>query len=259
MHSAVYRGWVRHRRRAPRAHAFRHRLYMLWLDLDELDQVFEGRALWSLERANLMSFRRADYLGDAGTPLRTAVLDEVERHTGERPGGPVRLLTHVRALGYAFNPVSFYYCYADDGATLHSVVAEITNTPWGERHRYVLGPHDDEGDGTTRRHRFPKAFHVSPFMRMEQDYDWRFSVPDERLLVHMENREDGELLFDATLSMTRHPLDGRELARCLLVHPWITGKVILAIHAHAALLWLKRVPFRPHPRLGTPRTPGARP
>jgi len=251
VHSAIYRGQVRHRRHAPRAHGFTHRLYMLWLDLDELPELFRGRWLWSFERANLMSFRRADYLGDASVPLKRAVLDTVEAHTGERPDGPVRLLTHVRALGYAFNPVSFYYCYAADGRTLHSVVAEITNTPWGERHRYVLGPQSDEGSAHTRRHRFPKAFHISPFMRMQQDYDWRFGVPGEQLGVHMESREHGELVFDATLSLRRSPFTARELARCLLVHPWITGKVILAIHLHAALLWLKRTPFVPHPRWTT--------
>ncbi|TXH18822.1 MAG: DUF1365 domain-containing protein, partial [Gammaproteobacteria bacterium] len=135
--SAIYEGRVRHRRHAPRAHAFEYRMAQLYLDLDEVDAVFRERWLWSVERPNLASFRRRDFLGDPAQPLAEAVRDRVERASGERPGGPVRLLTHLRYAGYSFNPVSFYYCHAADGA-LHSIVAEITNTPWKERHRYVL-------------------------------------------------------------------------------------------------------------------------
>ena len=135
--SAIYEGRVRHRRHAPRAHAFEYRMAQLYLDLDEVDAVFRERWLWSVERPNLASFRRRDFLGDPAQPLAEAVRDRVERASGERPGGPVRLLTHLRYAGYSFNPVSFYYCHAADGA-LHSIVAEITNTPWKERHAYVL-------------------------------------------------------------------------------------------------------------------------
>jgi DUF1365 family protein len=136
--SCLYEGWVRHRRHAPHAHAFRYRIYMLYLDLDELDRVFAGRWLWSVNRRNLAQFRRSDYLGDPTIPLAEAVRARVREALGRAPTGPIRLLTHLRYFGHCFNPVSFYYCYAEDGTTLDTIVAEITNTPWKERHSYVL-------------------------------------------------------------------------------------------------------------------------
>jgi hypothetical protein len=119
---------------------------MLYLDLDELPRLFEGRWLWSVNRRNIAEFRRSDYLGDPTRPLKDCVLDEVEKATAERPRGAVRLLTHLRYFGHCFNPVSFYYCFDVEGAgeRLHSIVAEITNTPWKERHRYVLALRDGE-------------------------------------------------------------------------------------------------------------------
>ncbi|MCB9897657.1 MAG: DUF1365 domain-containing protein [Planctomycetes bacterium] len=246
MESALYRGWVRHRRRSPRPHAFRRRLTLLYLDLDELEHVFAGRLLWSVERRNVVSFRRADFLGDPSRPLADEVRAVVAAETGRAPSGPVRLLTHLRTLGVSFHPVSFYYCFEPDGRTLAAVVAEITNTPWGERHRYVLAR--TPGERTSALHRrFAKAFHVSPFMPMQQDYDWTVGTPGDELFVHMENLEADESVFDATLRLEREPLTGRSLAGCLLRHPWAAAEVLLAIYVHAALLWIKRTPFFTHP------------
>ncbi len=177
MHSAIYRGWVRHRRHAPRRHVFRYRLFLLYLDLAELDTVFRGRWLWSTRRLALARFHRADHLGDTATPLDAAVRDLVEAQTGRRPAGPIRLLTHLRYFGYCFNPVSFYYCFDASGARVETIVAEVNNTPWGERHCYVLDETHDAGCGDRRRYRFDKAFHVSPFMPMDLTYDWRFGSP----------------------------------------------------------------------------------
>jgi DUF1365 family protein len=138
MESAVYEGWVRHRRYTPHAHTFRYKLALFYLDLEELDQVFDGRWHWTLDRPSLAAFRRADYLGDADEPLLEAVRRRVREATGRVLTGPVRLLTHARYFGHCFNPVSFYYCYEPDGVTLDTVLAEITNTPWRERHAYAL-------------------------------------------------------------------------------------------------------------------------
>ena len=203
--SALYVGHVRHRRSRPHAHGFRYRIAQLYVDLDELPQVVAGRWLWSLERRNLAAFHRADYHGDPAIPLKQAVLDTVESRTGERPGGAVRMLAHWRYFGYCFNPVSFYYCF-DTAGRLHSIVAEITNTPWGERHSYVLPLRTASHHGTGGRVHawaFDKIFHVSPFLPMDLRYDWRFEEPGEHLRVHMDVADAQGSIFAASSSRAK--------------------------------------------------------
>ena len=186
--SALYVGHLRHRRFAPRRNDFRYRIYFTLIDLDELPTLFKNRWFWSSRRPALAWFRRADYLGDPATPLVEAVRDRVEQETGRRPSGPIRLLTHLRQFGYNFNPVSFYYVYDATGRELETVVAEITNTPWDERHSYVLSVVNAERVGAkVFRWQFDKRFHVSPFLPMDMRYDWRFTAPGDSLDVHMEN------------------------------------------------------------------------
>jgi hypothetical protein len=219
----------------------------LYLDLDELDTVFAGRWLWSTRRRAPAEFRRADYLGPPDVPLAEAVRRRVEQETGERPAGPVRLLTHLRYGGHVFNPVSFYYCFHADGRRLHSIVAEITNTPWRERHAYVLPVASAAGQGNALRWDFDKRFHVSPFMAMARRYDWRFTVPGDELRVHMRVHDGGGREFDATLALARRPIDTASLARVLWRFPLMTVQVVAAIHWQALRLWLRRVPVHPHP------------
>lgn len=246
--SAVYEGQVRHRRHAPRAHAFNYRMAQLYLDLDELDQVFEQRWLWSSRRANLARFRRSDYLGPADVSLADAVRGRIQAATGQAPAGPVRLLTHLRYAGHVFNPVSFYYCYRADSVTLDTVVAEITNTPWRERHAYVLPVDAAQPRGRALQWTFDKTFHVSPFMAMDHQYRWRLTPPGDDLYVHMDVMRGDRPEFDATLSLRRRPIDGGSLARVLWRYPAMTAQVLAAIHWQALRLWLKRIPVHDHPR-----------
>jgi len=243
--SAIYEGTVVHRRRAPVVHAFRRRLFMTYLDLGELPELFDGHPLWSARRPAPAWFRRADFLGDPAVPLADAVRDLVEERLGARPAGPVRMLAHLRYLGHSFNPVSVYWCFAPDGARVEAVVAEVTNTPWGERHAYVAsGEGNPEGVLLESRHR--KALHVSSFMAMEQEYRWRVSTPGERIAVAIESRQDGEPLFDAQLSLRRRALTPRSSTAVLARHP-ATLQVLGGIYGQAVRLRAKGAPWHPHP------------
>jgi DUF1365 family protein len=232
----------------PVPHAFRYRLFMMYLDLAELDQVFDGRWLWSAHRRALARFRREDHFGDPREPLDASVRNLVADAGCPRPLGPIRLLTHLSYFGYCFNPVSFFYCFDERDAVVETIVAEVNNTPWGERHCYVL-----HGRDTLGRYRYSpeKAMHVSPFMPMDVAYDWRFSPPGGRLAVHMENHRDGDKLFDATLEMERREITAGALARVLFAFPLMTLKVIVAIHWQALRLWFKGCPVHDHPDQST--------
>lgn len=259
MRSCIYEGRVRHRRSKPVEHRFEYGLWLAYLDLAELETVFARRWLWSTRWPNVAWFRRADYLGgrtagDRSVPLDEAVRALVAERTGARPSGPIGILTHLRTFGHCFNPVSFYYCWDEAGARVETIVAEIENTPWRERHAYVLSERDNEGTEKRKRFRFTKEFHVSPFMDMDIEYDWRFSEPGERLAVSMinrcagENRQDAVKLFDATLALERRAMSGRTLARVLATYPFMTVKVKAAIYWNALQLWRKGAPFFAHPR-----------
>ncbi len=244
MHSCLYVGWVRHRRRTPVPHNFRYPLFMTYLDLSELSSVFAGRWLWSASRPACAWFRRADHFGSPDVPLETVVSDLVERETGSRPAGPIRLLTHLRYFGYVFNPVSFYYCFDAGDTGVETIVADVSNTPWGERHQYVLPV------GASARLMVPKAFHVSPFMDMQVEYDWRFGAPSRTLATHMISRTDGVTIFVATLSLRRVVIGTRTLAGVLMKYPAMTAQVIAGIYWQALQLRRKGIPFHAHPRHG---------
>ena len=252
---SIYTGSVRHRRFAPVLHAFRYRLCLLLLDVERLDESLGDNRLHSARRHALLAYRRTDFLGDPARPLAACVRELVARETGRRPDGPVMLLANLRWFGLLMNPLACYFCYEADGATLAAVVAEVTNTPWGERHAYVLPARP----GPLLRARFAKALHVSPFNPMDMQYRWTSSAPGERLAIHLENHRAGRKVFDATLSLRREPLRRGALAALLFWrYPWMTLRIAAAIHFEALRLWLKRAPIHPHPRhTNLPReTPG---
>ena len=253
MKSAIFKGRLRHTRTAPVSHKFDYRVFMMYLDLDELDDVFRGRWFWSTRRPALARFRRDQYSGPASKPLSETIRDKVYEELCFRPQGAVRLLTNLRYFGYGFNPASFYYCY-DDAEQLVAVVTEVTNTPWGERLCYVASARGGLQDGMVS-HKPTKRLHVSPFMDMDVDYDWHFKEPAERLSVFMAISAEQRRLFDASLQLKRVEITGRSLARVLVSYPIMTLQVIVGIHWQAIRLWLKGCPFIVHPDKKTHRQP----
>lgn len=209
---------------------------MAYVDLEELPTLMGGRLL--RRRPGLLRFRRADYHGPAGLPLDESVRRTVWRQTGRRPGGAIRLLTNLRSFGTCFNPVSFYYCF-DRRGRLEAVLAEVTNTPWGERHAYVI----PGGAGSSE-----KAMHVSPFMGMNHTYEVVAMTPDSGLRVDIKSRRDDVAVFEATLALTRHELTPRSLRRLALRYPFASVRVLVLIYGRAIGLKLAGAPVFPHPK-----------
>lgn len=249
--SAVYEGWVRHRRFEPVEHEFRYRLFLMYLDLGELPRLLDRYPGYSARRPALARLRRTDFMGDPHRPLAECARDAVEAETGRRPPGPVRLLTGLRYFGHSFNPVSFYYCFDNGGERVQAVVADVENIPWGERHPYVLARGARKGPVLSDE--LDKELHVSPLMGMDQTYAFRATEPGARLAVHIESRPQAERAqpsartFDATLSLRRHELGRRRLAALLLRYPALSLQTVAKIYAQALRLKLKGAAYVPHP------------
>lgn len=243
--SAIYEGVVTHDRRTPVAHAFRARLFLMYLDLGELPQLFDGHPLWSARGRAPARFRRGDYLGDPQVPLDEAVRDLVQERLGTRPRGPVRMLAHLRMFGHCFNPVAFYWCFDPSGERVEAVVAEVTNTPWGDRHAYVAPAEGNAPGVFTSEH--DKALHVSPLMPMDMRYRWAISVPGERIAVTIESERGGETVFGAHLSLRRREITRRSLTAMLGRHPLMTLSVVAQIYAQALRLKLKGARWHARP------------
>ncbi|MGM0703372.1 MAG: DUF1365 domain-containing protein [Pseudomonadota bacterium] len=250
-HSRVYRGTLRHRRFVPRHHAFRYRLWMLWLDLDELPSLFDGVPGFSAQRPALARFRREDHLTGSvknclaphDRPLAEAARAAVTAQLGSAPTGRVCLLTQLRTFGSGFNPLSLYYLHDEAGA-LRAVLGEVTNTPWRERAYYASSVNPQRHSHAST---FVKRMHVSPFLPMDMTYRWRFNTPGDRLLMHMENWRDAERHFDATLTLTGEPATRTALLGALARQPVMNLATRLGIHWQALRLWLKGVPIHDHP------------
>ncbi|AMJ62022.1 DUF1365 domain-containing protein [Bosea sp. PAMC 26642] len=240
--SALYVGRVRHHRFRPKPHALAYRVFWMLLDLDEIDRLAAGLRLFSRNRFNLYAFRDTDYGDRSGRPLRLQIGEILASADIAWDGGPIRLLTMPRILGYAFNPISTYFCYRLDGS-LCATVYEVHNT-FGETHNYVA-PVGAEAGPFVQEAR--KLFHVSPFMGLAMRYAFQIVPPDEHVSVSIDGHDAAGRLIAATMSGNRVELGDAALLRLLATHPLLTLKVTAAIHWHALRLLAKRIPWRPHP------------
>ncbi|MCX6633340.1 MAG: DUF1365 domain-containing protein [Candidatus Solibacter sp.] len=241
----VYFGSLRHRRFTPRKHEFTYGVFLALLDIDRIPELMRVSPLVSYNRWNWASFDERDHFGDPRLPLRERLARDAEANGLRLPAGPVYLLTHLRYLGYCFNPISLFYCHDQDGR-LEMVLAEVCST-FGERHNYWLSAANELPAEHSRRYQVPKRMHVSPFMDMAMDYAFALTAPGDRLTAHMSTIEHGRSIFDATLNLKREAWSAKSLHRALWRHPWMTAKVIAAIHWEALRLWGKRVPVFTHP------------
>jgi DUF1365 family protein len=242
-------GTVVHRRKAPVAHAFRYRIGMVCLDVADLSGARNLAPLFGRERRGIVSWRRRDHFGDPGVSLDSAVRDLVRERSGLRLEGPVRLLTSPRVFGYGFNPISFFFCHDGAGA-LECIVAEVTNTPWGQRHCYVLPVPAARRGSRVLRFGCRKQLHVSPFLGMSQDYRWRIGLDGDRLCVGIAAATGRGRPFAAAMQLSRAPLDRRSALRFLVQPPFGPAGTMAGIHYEALRLWWKGAPYHHPPEHG---------
>ena len=259
LHSAIYKGIVWHKRFEPSKHAFRYKVFMLYLDLSEIDQVLAMSRWWSTRRFAPACYRRADFFkfniasaemsSQSELPIDVSVRSAVEAKVGFYPDGPIRLLTNLRYFGYIINPISCYYCFAsDEPERMTALLIEVTNTPWGEKTHYVL---DLRSYHPSRYVDFGKAMHVSPFMPMDMKYRWRGHTPGSALRYQLENffntADEPRRTFSAGVRLERETITTSSLNRILFQYPLMTARVAWGIYWQALRLAIKRIPFVPHP------------
>jgi DUF1365 family protein len=244
--SALYTGLVHHRRFGPKPHTLRYRMTMALLDLEELDALHGKLKLFSRNAANLFAFHDRDHLpkdAGVGATLRGMVEARLAEADIAIDGGTIALLSLPRILGYAFNPLSVYFCHSRDGA-LAAILYEVNNT-FGQRHTYVI-PVADGASGVVQQ-ACDKVFYVSPFLDMDMRYAFRVEPPDARIAVAVDGIREGQRIIAASFAGTRRELSDAALFRSFLAHPLLSFAVVAGIHIEALKLWLKGVGLRARP------------
>lgn len=219
---------------------------MAWLDIDRIPETMAASPWTAYNQFHWAGFDERDHFGDPKQSLRERVTRDARANGVELPNGPIYLLTHLRYLGYCFNPISFFYCY-DERGRIHSILGEVHNT-FGEIRNYWLSAANRVGSANSFRHVCPKTLHVSPFNPMNLDYEFVLTEPGETLVAHMNTTEDSARpFFDATMTLEHRPWTTRNVGAALAQYPLMTAKVIGAIHWEALRLWVRKVPVFTHP------------
>lgn len=252
LNSAIYQGSIRHRRfhteqKNQLLREFNYEVFMVYLDLQELDEVFSQSVWWSKKRFSLAWFRRKDYFDRQETPLYEAVSSLVEEQTGTKPCGAIRMLTNLRYFGFIINPITCYYCYDETGEKVETIVAEVTNTPWKQRCHYVLPIDKQQQSDNTQKLFFSKAMHVSPFQPSDLNYQWYSHSPNDALAIHIDvnqsvvdANESAHKVLDATMNLQRHAMTSASMRRFIWRYPWMTLKVFGAIYWQALKLFFNK-------------------
>ncbi len=239
--SCLYECSVMHHRLSPKEHRFRYRIFMLALDLDEIDIIAARIPFLSRNRANLYEFRDRDHLtlpGFERATIKENLVEYLAQNGIHFPSdGRITLVTLPRVFGYIFNPVSFYFCTDAAGAPLCAVV-QVGNTFREMKPYLIREPAGEDGFHLIT----PKHFYVSPFSPLDLAFDFKLRIPGEHLDIHIDDREDDRRILLSALTGTRAPLTAARLAWFTLKYPLITLKVIFLIHWHALLLWRARLP-----------------
>lgn len=241
--SCIYQGWVRHRRLTPHSHEFCYNVFMLYVDLEEIGSLLTISRLLSPSRFSPLRFVRSDFHGPAHLSISAAIIATVKAATGNCPQGRIMMLANWRLFGVNLNPLTTYYCFDQTNTYVEYVVAEVNNTPWDQRHSYVLTCVPKRAK---QQLEFVKMFHVSPFNPLHMQYRWVSTQPDKTLLIHIENWRQEQKIMDATLQLSRLEFTAENLRKTLIRFPWMTVKVVLAIYWQAFKLWSKKIPYYPH-------------
>ncbi|MFT7017583.1 MAG: DUF1365 family protein [Cellvibrionaceae bacterium] len=256
LNSAIYSGQVRHRRFSPKQNSFVYQVFMVYLDLQELDDVFVQSRWWSQQQFNIAQFKRSDFFDKQSKgSLYEAIADWLELENGRRPEGPIRMLANLRYFGFIINPITCYYCFDKHGQELETIVLEVTNTPWGERCQYILNVTGSTNVSSAQKSQhaqqaisFSKKMHVSPFQPMDLEYHWVGKAPDKNLLVHIDVHQDKQSVFDVTMTLKRQTLSKKNMNSVLWNYPLMTTKVVVGIYWEAVKLFVKRIPFFSMPK-----------
>jgi len=238
MKSAIYRGSVFHSRKKPFDHEFKYSLYMAYVNLKEINNILPNSFLWGINKKALISFNRRDYLERPEKKLIDAAKNLVFERIGKKIKGPIYLLAHLRTYGHCFNPVSFYYCYDKSEKNIDAIIAEVTNTPWKQRYCYVLDCQNSEKKNSFKNIK-DKKLHVSPFFPMDHEYHFSISKPEKTITIKIDNLNQGVKVHEALLSLNKEDFSKKSLIKALINFPFMTVKVVTAIHWQAIKLWFK--------------------